>query len=83
MNKYNINLDKCEANYQALTPIRFLQRSADVFPNRTAVIYRDRKYTWAEYSARCHKLALFCPILQARRVPHPLPAQGVSTYAPL
>lgn len=57
MNKYNINLDKCEANYQALTPIRFLQRSADVFPNRTAVIYRDRKYTWAEYSARCHKLA--------------------------
>lgn len=57
MNKYNIDLDKCGANHQALTPIRFLQRSADVFPNRTAVIYKDRKYTWKEYAERCHKLA--------------------------
>lgn len=57
MSKYNTDLDKCQANHQALTPIRFLERSADVFPNRTAVIYKDRKYTWAEYSARCHKLA--------------------------
>lgn len=57
MSKYNINLEKCQANHQALTPIRFLQRSADVFPNRTAVIYKDRKYTWKEHSERCHKLA--------------------------
>lgn len=57
MNQYNIDLDKRPANHQALTPIRFLQRSADVFPNRTAVIYKDRKYTWKEYSERCHKLA--------------------------
>ncbi|MDB5917881.1 MAG: AMP-dependent synthetase and ligase [Massilia sp.] len=57
MNKYNIDLDKCAANHQALTPIRFLRRSADVFPNRTAVIYKDRKYSWKEYSERCHKLA--------------------------
>lgn len=57
MSKYNIDLEKCQANHQALTPIRFLQRSADVFPNRTAVIYKDRKYTWKEYSERCHKLA--------------------------
>lgn len=57
MNKYNIDLEKCQANHQALTPIRFLQRSADVFPNRTAVIYKDRKYTWKEYAERCHKLA--------------------------
>ncbi|MFA7437051.1 AMP-binding protein [Castellaniella sp.] len=54
---YNVDLDKCEANYQPLTPIQFLHRSADVFPERTAVIYRDRKYTWSEYSERCHKLA--------------------------
>jgi len=57
MNKYNVGLDKCNANYQALTPIRFLQRSADVFPDRAAVIYKDQTYTWSQYSARCHKLA--------------------------
>jgi fatty-acyl-CoA synthase len=57
VNHYNIELDKCKANYQALTPIRFLQRSADVFPDRTAVIYKDKKYSWAEYAARCNRLA--------------------------
>ena len=57
MNKYNTDLDKCQANHQALTPIRFLKRSADVFPDRTAVIYKDRSYTWSEYSDRCHQLA--------------------------
>lgn len=57
MNKYNVDLDKCGANYQPLTPIRLLQRSAEVFADRTAVIYKDRKYSWAEYSARCHRLA--------------------------
>ncbi len=57
MNNYNIGLDQCSANYQALTPIRFLQRSADVFPHRTAVIYKDKKYSWSEHAARCNQLA--------------------------
>ncbi|QTQ34175.1 AMP-binding protein [Aromatoleum bremense] len=57
MHKFNTDLEKCQANFQALTPIRFLTRAAEVFPDRTAVIYKDRRYTWAEYSDRCHKLA--------------------------
>jgi len=57
MNKYNVDLDKCPANHRALTPIQFLRRAADVFPDRSAVVYRDRRYTWAEHSARCHRLA--------------------------
>jgi fatty-acyl-CoA synthase len=56
MNKYNKNLEKCSANFQALTPLRFLDRSADVFPNRIAVVDHDRQFTWAEYAARCYKL---------------------------
>jgi fatty-acyl-CoA synthase len=55
MHKYNTNLDRCAANFQALTPIRFLNRSAEVFPNRTAVIYKERRFTWAEYASRCYK----------------------------
>lgn len=57
MNQYNNGLDRCAANYQALTPIRFLQRSADVFPDRTAVIYKDKKYSWSEHATRCNRLA--------------------------
>lgn len=57
MQKFNTGLEKCDANFQALTPLRFLGRSAEVFPDRTAVIYKDRRYTWAEYSDRCHKFA--------------------------
>lgn len=57
MHKFNADLDKCQANFQALTPVRFLNRSAEVFPDRTAVIYKDRRYTWAEYANRCHRLA--------------------------
>lgn len=56
-NKYEIGLDKNPGNYQAMTPLRFLDRAADVFPDRTAVIHKDTRYTWAEYARRCRSLA--------------------------
>ncbi|MGQ0620753.1 MAG: AMP-binding protein [Panacagrimonas sp.] len=56
-NKYDTGFDKCAANFQAMTPLRFLDRAADVFPDRTAVIHGDRRYTWAEYADRCRRLA--------------------------
>lgn len=57
MHKFNTDLDKRPANFQALTPLRFLARSAEVFPDRVAVIYKERRYTWAEHADRCYKLA--------------------------
>ncbi|CAB3929455.1 AMP-binding protein [Achromobacter insolitus] len=54
---FDKDLDKCAANYQPLTPLRFLDRAADVFPDRTAVIYNDLRYTWLEYAQRCRRLA--------------------------
>ena len=33
------------ANHSQLSPLRFLERSASVFPDRTASIYGDRRYT--------------------------------------
>jgi fatty-acyl-CoA synthase len=56
-NKFEANLDKCAANYQPLTPIGLLDRAAEVYPDRTAVIYHDRRYSWAEYARRCRSLA--------------------------
>lgn len=48
---------KTKANYQPLTPLSFLVRTKDIFPNRTSVIYGSRRYTWAETYERCVRLA--------------------------
>lgn len=56
-NPYDLNLDKNEANYQQLTPLTFLRRSAAVFPDQVAVVHEDLKYTYSEFYARCRRLA--------------------------
>ena len=50
-------LSKTAANYIPLTPLSFLQRTADIFPQRTAVVYGERSYTWADVNRRSIKLA--------------------------
>ena len=45
------------ANYVPLTPLSFLTRAARVFPDKTAVIHGDRRYTYAELLDRCVRLA--------------------------
>jgi fatty-acyl-CoA synthase len=40
-----------------LTPLSFLRRSAYLFPEKTAVIYRDRRYTYKEFEERVNRLA--------------------------
>jgi len=56
-NPYDENLDKNPANYQPLTPLQFLQRAALVFPNHTAIIHGQQRFTYAEFYARCRRLA--------------------------
>src|SRR5215212_8257397 len=40
-----------------LTPLSFLRRSAYLFPEKTAVIYGDRRYTYNEFEERVNRLA--------------------------
>ncbi len=54
---YAINLDKKPANHQQLTPLTFLERSARVFPDHTAVIYGRLQFTYREFYRRCRRLA--------------------------
>ncbi|MFZ5512145.1 MAG: acyl-CoA synthetase [Pseudomonadota bacterium] len=56
-NPYQTGLDKNQANYVPLTPLSFIDRSAYVYPDRTAVIHGRRRYTWKETYARCRRLA--------------------------
>ncbi len=54
---YELGLDKNEANFAALSPLSFIERSASVYPDRTAVIYGSRRQTWGDTYARCRRLA--------------------------
>jgi fatty-acyl-CoA synthase len=56
-NHYDTGLDKSAANYVPLSPIGFLLRSAAVYPNRLAVAYGERRYSWWEALERCRRLA--------------------------
>src|ERR1700730_5227191 len=55
--RYEIGLDKNAANYVPLTPIAFLLRSAAVYPDRLAVAYGARRYSWCQTLERCRRLA--------------------------
>ncbi len=54
---YTIGLDKNAANHAPLSPLSFLERTADVYPQRPSVIHGARRFTWAETYARCRRLA--------------------------
>ncbi|MFQ5935759.1 MAG: acyl-CoA synthetase [Acidiferrobacterales bacterium] len=55
--KYDRHLDKTSANYNALTPLSFLARSAAVYPTKIAVIHGELRFDYATFYARCRRLA--------------------------
>ncbi len=50
-------LEKNSANYQPLTPVSFLCSAEKVYPNKTAVIHGEERYTYREFGQRCRRLA--------------------------
>ena len=64
---YDTGLDKNKANYVALSPLSFLERSAQVHPKLTSVVYEDRSFTWAETYARARR---FASMLAKRSIGH-------------
>ena len=57
MSHYDNNLDKNNANFVPLTPLSFLERAKDIYPDYEALIYEDRSYTWEQIYKRCIKFA--------------------------
>ncbi|AOA59166.1 acyl-CoA synthetase [Acinetobacter larvae] len=45
------------ANFVALSPLRFLQRAAAIYPHKTAIIYHDRQISWQQSYRRCCQFA--------------------------
>ena len=56
-NPYETSLERNAANFQPLTPLSFLERSAAVFPNQLAVIHGSLRITYSDLYARCRRLA--------------------------
>lgn len=54
---YELGLGQNAANYEPLSPLSFLKRTATVYPNRLAVIHGDIRRSWAETYIRCLRLA--------------------------
>ncbi len=50
-------LQRRPANFRPMTPLQFLRRAADVFPDRVAVIHGKLRYTWRDHDRRCRMLA--------------------------
>ena len=57
VNPYTVGLDQNPANFVALSPLSFLERSAFVYPRRISVIQGARQYTWKESYDRSRQLA--------------------------
>jgi fatty-acyl-CoA synthase len=50
-------MTQAAVNYTPLTPLSFLARSAYVYPEKTAVVYRNTRYTYHQFRQRVNRLA--------------------------
>ena len=48
MGIYDQGLDRNDANFVPLSPVSFVERSAEVFGDLPAVVHGARRYTWAQ-----------------------------------
>ena len=44
-------------SFTPLTPLAFLERAADVFPDKTAVVMDDRRVSYRDFAAEANRLA--------------------------
>ena len=54
---YDLDLPKNPANYRPLTPLTFLERAADVYPDHVAIIHGSLRRTYRAFHERSKKLA--------------------------
>ena len=63
-------LPRTPANFVALSPLRYLERAAYIYPNQAAIIHGQRRISWREKYKRCRQFA------------HQLYKMGVGKNAP-
>lgn len=56
-NIFDQGLDKNSANFTALSPVSFVERSAEIFGDLPSVVHGNRTYNWAQTRDRSARLA--------------------------
>ena len=54
---YDTDLPRTPANFAPMTPLAFIQRTAEVYPDRLAIVHGELRQSWADTYARCRRLA--------------------------
>jgi fatty-acyl-CoA synthase len=66
-NIFEQDLDPNSANFTALSPVSFVERSAEIFGDLRSVVHGQRKYTWAQTRDRSARLAAALQTLGVER----------------
>jgi fatty-acyl-CoA synthase len=54
---FDQDLPRSEANFAPLSPLSFIERTAEIYPRRLAVVHGGLRRTWGELYGRCRQLA--------------------------
>jgi len=54
---FDTHLPRTEANFAPFTPLAFIQRTAEVYPDKLAIVHGDLRQSWGQTYARCRQLA--------------------------
>jgi fatty-acyl-CoA synthase len=54
---FDQDLPRNEANFAPITPLSFIERAAEIYPGKLAVVHGELRRTWHEVYARCRQLA--------------------------
>ena len=54
---FDTDLPRTEANFAPFTPLAFIQRTAEVYPDELAIVHGDLRQSWGQTYARCRQLA--------------------------
>ena len=49
---YDTQLDRNDANHAPLTPLSFIERAAEVYPERLAIVHGDLRQNWSQTYSR-------------------------------
>ena len=54
---FESDLPRNAANHVALSPLSFISRAADVYPDRVAIVHGELRLTWSQTYRRCRQFA--------------------------
>jgi fatty-acyl-CoA synthase len=60
---FDQDLPQTPANHAPISPLSFIERTAEVYPHRLAIVHGDLRQDWATTYSRCRQLA--CALTQA------------------